>query len=573
MTAEPGAAGPGGAGSGTAGPGTAERGSSEPVTAQRGTAQPDTAQPGTAQPGTAGAGRASAWVAWAGAVRPRWLPVMAGWAAVVVVLFFCYLRVSRTIAIESDGGADALQAWAILHGNVLLRGWHLSALSFYATDLLEYVLIELAHGLGAGVIHIGAAMTYTVLLVLAALLAKGRATGRQAAVRMLIAGGIMIAPELGSSIKTLLESPDHVGTSALVLATWLLLDRAPRRWYVPPAITIALVCGVVSDNTVVVTGVLPLLSVCAVRIYRARIVNGASYRSVGHELTLAAAALLVLPMARAVLALISAASGFSLSPAGLNLVPFNELLPHALDALDGLLLLFGADFTGRNLDLGSVLTMLHLAGLALAAWAVCRGVRHFLSQVDVDLVTALLLAGLLLNLAAYLIGWRQATREMVAVLPMSAVLAGRLLGARLDRARLAPALAVVLAGYLLSLGLAAARPAAPDPSQQLGQWLAAHHLRYGLAGYWQANAVTVASQGHVAVRAVAGSPYIGRGTWEEDKTWYDPATHSADFVILAPGGLTKKPVLATFGPPSQIYHDGVYTVLVWNKNLLSDLNR
>jgi hypothetical protein len=39
------------------------------------------------------------------------------------------------------------------------------------------------------------------------------------------------------------------------------------------------------------------------------------------------------------------------------------------------------------------------------------------------------------------------------------------------------------------------------------------------------------------------------------------------------GGLTEKPVLATFGPPRQIYHDGVYTVLVWNKNLLPDLNR
>jgi hypothetical protein len=162
---------------------------------------------------------------------------------------------------------------------------------------------------------------------------------------------------------------------------------------------------------------------------------------------------------------------------------------------------------------------------------------------------------------------------MVAVLPLSAALAGRLLGARLDRARLAPALEVVLAGYLVGLGLDAARPAAPDPSQQLGQWLAAHHLRYGLAGYWQANAVTVASQGQVAVRAVAGSPYLGHGTWEEDKTWYDPARHRADFVVLAPGGLTQKPVLATFGRPRHIYHDGVYTVLVWNKNLLIDLHR
>jgi hypothetical protein len=72
---------------------------------------------------------------------------------------------------------------------------------------------------------------------------------------------------------------------------------------------------------------------------------------------------------------------------------------------------------------------------------------------------------------------------------------------------------------------------------------------------------------------VAGSPYIGRGTWEASKTWYDPSRYRADFVVLAPDGLTEKPVLATFGPPTQVYRDGVYTVLVWNKNLLPDLNR
>jgi hypothetical protein len=30
-------------------------------------------------------------------------------------------------------------------------------------------------------------------------------------------------------------------------------------------------------------------------------------------------------------------------------------------------------------------------------------------------------------------------------------------------------------------------------------------------------------------------------------------------------------VLATFGPPAQTYHFGIYTVLIWHKNLLSEL--
>lgn len=30
-------------------------------------------------------------------------------------------------------------------------------------------------------------------------------------------------------------------------------------------------------------------------------------------------------------------------------------------------------------------------------------------------------------------------------------------------------------------------------------------------------------------------------------------------------------MLATFGPPARTYHLGSYTILVWNKNLLTEL--
>jgi len=70
---------------------------------------------------------------------------------------------------------------------------------------------------------------------------------------------------------------------------------------------------------------------------------------------------------------------------GSTLVLFSALLPHALDALHALLLVFGADFIGRNLDVGAVLAMVHLVGLGLAAWAACLAVRRFFG--DLDLVT------------------------------------------------------------------------------------------------------------------------------------------------------------------------------------------
>ena len=58
----------------------------------------------------------------------------------------------------------------------------------------------------------------------------------------------MLAPQLGSGVYVLMLDPDHVGTSVPVLLVWLLLDRAPRRWYVPLAVTALLTRAQVADR-------------------------------------------------------------------------------------------------------------------------------------------------------------------------------------------------------------------------------------------------------------------------------------------------------------------------------------
>ncbi len=62
-------------------------------------------------------------------------------------------------------------------------------------------------------------------------------------------------------------------------------------------------------------------------------------------------------------------------------------------------------------------------------------------------------------------------------------------------------------------------------------------------------------------------------------SWFDPASSSADFLVLFPGidgfpGFTgRAQALATFGEPARVYHVGRYTILYWHKNLLAELHR
>jgi hypothetical protein len=515
------------------------------------------------------------------ALRPG-LWTAAVWLLGTIAAFACYLLLARTRAVNSDGAGQALQAWDMLHGNLLLRGWLLGDVSYYTTELPQYVLVELLRGLNQDVVHVAAAMTYTLATLLAALLAKGDSTGRPALVRVLIAVGIMLGPQLASGVNILLSSPDHIGTSVPVMVVWLILDHARPRWYVPVIAGVFLGWAMVADMLVLYIGVLPLVLVCAIRIYRAVAVERKSLASQRYDTALAAAALVGAAAAVLALHVIHAHGGFYMPAPNAQFVQGGTGLVHNLGiTVEGLLLLGGADFLGLRPTAGTAFTMLHVVGVFLAAWGTWLAARRFFR--DRDLVAQLLVTGVAINLAVYVLSTRAnvvtQTREIAAVLPFSAALAGRLLAGRLQAAKLVPLLLVVLLGYLAGLAHEISQPPVAAQNQQLTSWLAARHLHTGLSGYWESNVVTLTSGDRIQIRQV--KPYAGRlvpSTYESKADWYDPDRNSANFVVLSPGVVAGYPgfsperaVLATFGKPARTYHVGSYTILVWNSNLLSEL--
>ena len=518
------------------------------------------------------------------ALRLRPWGVTAAWVLGVIAAFACYLQLARTRAVNSDGASNALQAWDMLHGNLLLHGWSLTDVSFYTTELPQYMLVELVRGLNQDVVHVAAAMTYTLAILLAALLAKGNSKGREALVRVLIATGIMLAPQLASGVNVLISSPDHIGTSVPVMVVWLILDHARPRWYIP-VIAAALLCWAeVADTLVLYIGVLPLALVCAVRVYRAVAIDRQPLASQWYDIALGAGALAGAVAAMLALHVIHSSGGFLVTAPPTQFAQAGSILPRNLGiTAEGLLLLGGADFLGLRLTASTAFTLLHVAGVFLAGWGTWLAARRFLR--DRDLVAQVLVAAVIINLAAYVLSIKArsvpSTREIAAVLPFSAALAGRLLAGRLMAAKLVPLLLVVLLGYLVGLAGEISQSPVPAQNQQLTSWLAARHLHTGLSGYWESNVVTLTSGGRVRIRLVSRAHgLLTRGTREVNAAWYDPDRSTANFVVLFPGvagypGFTQETeeqaVLATFGKPARTYHVGSYLVLVWNRNLLSEL--
>jgi hypothetical protein len=528
------------------------------------------------------------------------------WAAVPAIvvtaaaLFAVNLKLSGTSPMNSDSANVLLMGWDMLHGNPLLHGWYATDVSIYTTEVPQYALLSRILGVHPETTHVAAAMTYTLATLLAMLLAKGGTSGRTALVRMAITGGIMVvAPQLGAGVYALVMVVDHIGTSVPLLVIWLLLDRFDRsapRWWVPVLTMILLTWVLIADPIVLVMGVAPLTLVSGIRFIQGVAAGrGAGWtqriRAQWYELALACSAAAAVPLALLAERALRALGGIAVDPYVFGLKPWNEWRNDIL-ALWRVVQLYGADYRGLT-GAAFAFAVLHLVSVALVCWAMLRVARRFFS--GIPLVDQVLAVAIGMNVVLYAISDVSiggGAHEIAIIAPFGAALAARALagpayrpgqrrptvGVSASRLRL-PGLAagvLVLAGYLAGLGYELSQPAAPPDNATVASWLAAHHLTYGLAGYWQASSVTVDSGGEVVVRALpphSTQPYL----WLAKASWYDPASHWANFIVIdneTTRFATWLPLAAIekdAGVPARTYHTGPYTIMVWNKNLLASL--
>jgi len=625
--------------------------------------------------------------------------VVAAYLLAGLVLFAAYARLSQTYTLNSDSANILLMGSDLLHGNLLLHSWYMSDVSFYPTELPQYALLESFLGLRAETGHIAAGMTYTLVLLFAVMLARAGSSGRQRLIRTLIAGGIMLAPQLGLGVFAMDLSVGHIGTAVPLLLIWLLLDRtgwsAPR-WSVPVLIAVLLAWVQVADPIVYVVGIGPLGIACALRVIRGWLkADGTWWRRLTaqwYDLMLGAASVAASGLAWITNNILSALGAYTVNRLPFHLTPW-PYLRYNWPAGWKVLEVFGANYTGLN-GIPLVLAFLHMVSVALVVCALARVAWRFFG---VSLVDEILALAIVLNIVLYLLtnASDEAAHEVAIIVPFGAALAarvlvsaggmvvasdrfpvrdrgsagrgahrfpsarrvrlarqpeltGRVLAAgwvrltgrvvaagwvrligwvrvpgrvlargwswlfrwiqvvrrilvagwvrlarwirlprwvrlarrvqRSRRVRLAGAVAgiLVLIGYAAGLGWEITQPAVPAANTSLATFLANRHLTYGLSGYWTSSVVTLNSGDKVQVRALMEKT-MKADLWMSKESWYDPQTHYANFIVLdnepgyfshwEPLGLIKE----YFGTPARMYHDSPYTIMVWNRNLLSSI--
>jgi len=288
------------------------------------------------------------------------------------------------------------------------------------------------------------------------------------------------------------------------------------------------------------------------------------------------------PAAVAALRVIRAVGGFtvaSVTSSSYSLfAPLSQLPLHARLLAESVAIMFGANYFGQPSAALRVIAVVHLAGLAVAvlglAVAAWLAIRRRL-----DRVSGTLLAAVLIMLAAGLLGTHLgnllAAREIAVVAPFGAALAGRAVGGAFARLRWRTVLGVGLTVYLGFLCYDGSLARSGQDAQPVADWLVAHRMGDAVAGYWQADVMTLASGGRVTVAPIQLSD-ASAYHWEARASWFDPARHYATYAISPPSA-SATPLTsaarprALFGPPAAVYHVAGYVIQVWDRNLLSDV--
>jgi hypothetical protein len=537
--------------------------------------RPDTPQTDPEDSGIHPAGRA-------------WLAA-AAWTGCAIALFAVFLRISNSFPMDSDAANNALQASDMLHGNVLLHGWIIGDATYYTFELPLYALVESLFGLHAIVSHIVSALVYVILAVCAIAVARTGSRGLSAWIRAGVVVAILAAPLLTApAVSIAVEKPDHTGTAAITLLCFLIVDRLSGRRFMPVLLCVILTLGQVSDATVLYVAVPAIGLVSLYRIIFRRRVRLMDRLRMPDTLTLVAAGVSV-PLADWAYSGLQHLGAYSMIAPKNGLASWSNVGSNFVLTGRALRELFGA-YT-PTCSPPRACSAFHLAGAPLGVigmgfgWLCIAAVLYGFGKVvwrwhRASRAEQFLCAAIVANIAAYVgsnIPVPSNARELIGVVPCGAVLAARaLVPERVQgviRARVMAAIAAV--AVVLPLAGAATVPTGVGTEVPLAAWLEAHGLKYGIAGYWDASAVTLQSGGQVEVRAVKARYFgIVGYPWETKSSWYDPNSNYANFVIAnTRGPLTNTSLPASvfekhLGRPVVIYDVANRLILIYHRNVL-----
>lgn len=515
----------------------------------------------------------------------------------VILGIFCaltvfYLGVSYNVPYTSDNASMLLEAKSIVDGDTFLKGWTLSTVSYYTTEMPFYIIGIWLFGFSEKVIYLVTAINYALLTLTIIYItstwqpvlpgprgfsltasSSGSGSNRNDGVISIrtIAISLCLSLFIAALIPTWeLHSPVHIVGFTYCLWSIFFLKKIDQPTHLVRLVGwgFLLLLAFFGDNFTIYAWGLPVIIILSVKAFTEK--NKSN--SIKYLVTI----FLSILLSKGILYLISANGGLSIPGVvdEFKFVDYPMIGNNLYLFFIGLFDLFSVNFFGQPIfSINTILSSFHVLGLALFCFVVLWSVKHFRK---LSTIQQILTVGIVLNLAEYLLGNvsinRATVRYLMPSLIYSILLMTSLIGEgtllRYPSKYLLPV--CILIGLSLIPALSFYEPELPVSN--LSEFLISQHLQNGYGPYWVASITTVHSGGAVSIRPVicTGGKSMKPYDWLSEEDWYQ---QRSTFLVVDRSekeksyNITEKTAVSAFGTPRQIYRIDGYEILVWDKDI------
>ena len=501
--------------------------------------------------------------------------------SLLLILLHCiyiYLTFLR-VPLNSDHANQVLQAADILSGNILLKGWNLTGVSFYLSELPFYVLGTAFAGIDTYAYLIAAAAMVICLSVLSYQLAfkNHLADPLPKALLYLTLTGFPTLTWLG-------YLRGHCAIFIYFCLLLIILDRIFTEGQVPAFLWVLFglltACGCMSDMQLLIIAVVPVLLFCGINLLR----NEPKFDT-KHSAWMAGISVICTGLGMMMDALLMKLGGINKNSFldTRKFVNMDALGEKILLLGEGILNVFRADRPSGTWSFRGMIGICIAAGIILITLVCLFSVlQRFLKKGEgdpVSLICALSITVMFLICFFTDIYTAEDSARYISWLPFAAaVLICRSLESKLSGFRFLPCvISFLTAGFLFFMPPVFTR--VETQQDRLAAFLRENDLTNGYADFWNASHTTVAANDQVKVRAIRGQvPELGKPdhmemqNWFCKTEWYQTSPHN--FIVFDGRGylhVSEDVVTTLLGEPEQILETGEYRVYVYNRDLTKEI--
>lgn len=485
---------------------------------------------------------------------------------ILAILFYIFnLYNMNELTLNSDMANMILEADDILSGNIFLRDWNLTGISFLTTDLLYFTLSVAICGVSSKAYILTVASMFFMLVLASCFLLDNEHKGL----------GIVVLLGISCFPNAYYKASLSVHTACFAWCFWSLyffsayLKNKKRSYFgISFACLTLAVCG---DSISVLLMALPL---AAVSIYDFLIRKEPDLWRDKQQLVLAGGSL-VLGTAIEKIYLAIGGANKNAYIGSTHFAKFEELPGKLALFLNSLFRLMDADYTSKAIS--DIAALINLGRAVVVVMGLIISVMQIVAYAKMkkcDFISLVLSMGFWCVSVVYMITNLSVDAGTVRYYVFAPCLLGVIVARFVSQRIMKRRQAVLCTGLACIFLFMAVFPIGDFRVDRTGEGYGAiinvleeNNLENGYSTFWTSSVLSVASEGKVTVRHIRQDEEgIHEMSYFSKNSWYD---EYANFIIVNPreGELDKDMLIGILGDPINVISAEGYDILVWNYDI------